>query len=533
MEIQSSRRDFLKMTGYTALGLACSSCSHGQESNPKVADPRGDALRYKRPNILFCISDDQSYPHAGIYGCKFVKTPAFDRVAKDGVLFHNAFVSAPSCCPSRSSILTGQDFYRLKEASMNHTIWPNNLRTYPDMLAQAGYYVGYTGKGWGPGDWKVSGQATAKRSAQTSKKHNPAGPEYNEHKMKPPTKHISPIDYARNFQAFLQKRPEGAPFCFWYGGVEPHRLYEQGSALRHGKKLEQAQVPAFMPDSEKVRSDILDYGLAIDWFDQHLGKIIRILEDIGELDNTLIVVTSDNGMPFPRAKATLYDYGTRMPLAVRWANKVKPGRVVEDFVSLVDFAPTFLEAASLPIPSEMTGKSLMKVLTSSESGQVYPSRDYAVFGIERHFPGGRAESTGYPMRAIRTKEYLYIKNYYPDRNPVGDHPGLIWPADDPVGGYGDIDGGPTKTYIWEHCKEYAELFRLTFAKRAAEELYDVRKDPYNLNNLANDQSYADVKNKLAAKLSSRLLETKDPRSVGKGHMLDDIMRRFPRTKTNR
>lgn len=509
MEIQSSRRDFLKMTGYTALGLSFAKCSHAQESN-------------RLPNILFCISDDQSYPHAGIYGCKFVNTPAFDRIAKEGVLFHNAFVSAPSCCPSRSSILTGQDFYRLKEASMNHTMWPSSLRTYPDMLAKVGYHIGYTGKGWGPGDWKVSG-----------KKHNPAGPEYNEHKMKPPTKHISPIDYAMNFQAFLKKRPEGAPFCFWYGGIEPHRPYEQGSALRHGKKLEQAQVPAFLPDSEQVRSDILDYGLAIDWFDQHLGKIIQILEDIGELDNTLIVVTSDNGMPLPRAKATLYDYGTRMPLAVRWANKVKPGRVVEDFVSFADFAPTFLEAAGLPIPSKMTGRSLMKVLTSSESGQVDISRDYAIFGIERHFPGGRVESTGYPMRAIRTKEYLYIKNYYPNRNPVGDHPGLVWPADDTVGGYGDIDGGPTKTYIWEHRKEYAELFRLTFAKRAAEELYDVSKDPYNLNNLANDQSYADVKNKLAAKLRSCLLETKDARSIGKGNMLDDIMRRFPRTKTGR
>ncbi len=510
MEIQSSRRDFLKMTGYTALGLACASCPDVHRDGQELS---------KRPNILFCISDDQSYPHAGIYGCTFVKTPAFDRIAKEGVLFHNAFISAPSCGPSRASVLSGQDFYRCREASMNHTMWSSSLRIYPDILEQAGYHIGHTGKGWAPGDWKAAGI-----------KHNPAGPGYNEHKMKTPTKYISPIDYAKNFQAFLKKRPEGAPFCFWYGGVEPHRPYESGSALKHGKKLEQSQVPAFMPDSEQVRSDILDYGLAIEWFDQHLGKIIQILEDIGELDNTLIVVTSDNGMPFPRAKATLYDYGTRMPLAVRWANKVKPGRVVEDFVSFADFAPTFLEAADLPIPSEMTGRNLISVLTSTESGQVDPSRDHVVFGIERHFPGGRADSTGYPMRAIRTKEYLYIKNYYPNRNPVGDHPGLVWPADDPVGGYGDIDGGPTKTFIWEHREKFAELFRLTFAKRAAEELYDVHKDPYNLNNLANEPDYADIKNKLAAKLGSRLLKTKDPRATGKGHILDDVMRRFPQTK---
>ncbi len=497
------RRDFLKNTllGVTGSCLACA---------PRIQKRRP-------PNILFCISDDHSYPHAGAYGCKFVSTPAFDRVAREGVLFHHAFVSAPSCCPSRGSVLAGQDFYRLREASMNHVRWPGGIPIYTDLLSESGYHVGYTGKGWGPGDWKVSGR-----------KFNPAGPGFNQVKLSPPSRHISSTDYAANFAAFLKQRPSSAPFCFWAGFLEPHRPYEHGIGLRHGKKLEQIEVPDFLPDAPEVRSDLADYAFAIEWWDHQLARMLEILEKHGELDNTIVVVTADNGMPFPRAKANPYDYGVRMPLAIRWGEKVKPGRVVDDFVSFTDFAPTFLEAAGLPVPPAMTGRSLMPVLLAPGSGQIDARRDAVVFGLERHFPGSRRNGAGYPLRAIRTRDYLYIRNLTPDRNPVGDQPGPVWPADDPVGGFGDTDGGPTKTYLWIHRKRHPELFRLAFGKRLAEELYSLKQDPYCLENLAADAKFSDLKQELAARLDSHLKQTGDPRALGQGDFFDAVMKRYPK-----
>ena len=404
---------------------------------------------------------------------------------------------------------------------MNHVVWPSGLAVYPDMLAAAKYDIGYTGKGWGPGIWNRSGRTTP-----------PCGPEFNKARLVLPTKNTSNIDYAANFDEFLSQRAAGAPFCFWVGFLEPHREYEAGSGRRHGKRLEDVTVPAFLPDVEDVRNDIADYAFETEWYDRQMLKILQSLERRGELDNTIIVMTADNGMPFPRAKGNVYDYGTRMPLAVRWGAKCKPGRTVQDFVSFTDFAPTFLEAAGLPIPRDMTGRSLMPILTSPRSGQIEPARDSAVFGIERHFPGSRPGGDGYPSRAIRTKDYLYIRNLTPERNPVGDHPGAAWPEDDPVGGYGDTDGGPSKTYLWKNRDQHSKLFQLAFGKRPAEELYDVKSDPANLRNRAGDPKLAAVRKALAAKLDGHLKRTADPRATGKAELLDGIMKRYPKLGAN-
>ncbi len=474
---------------------------------PAVLRPA--ALR--RPNILLCISDDQSYPHASACGAAFVKTPGFDRVAGEGVLFRNAFAASPSCCPSRGSILSGQDFYRLRAASMNHTEWPGGIPIYTDLLAQAGYHVGFTGKGWGPGNWTHSGR-----------KFNPAGPDYNKLRLTPPGRRVSPIDYAANFEAFLQDRPKNAPFCFWAGFLEPHREFDEGIGQKHGIRLDSVSVPAFLPDSDEVRRDLADYAFEIRWFDRHLERMLRTLEKRGELENTVVVATSDNGMAFPRAKANLYDYGARLPLALRWGERVKAGRVIEDLIGLIDLAPTFLEAAGLGIPQDATGRSLLPLLDGRS-----PGRSEVVFGIERHFPGSRPDGAGYPSRAIRTAEYLYIRNLTPEANPCGDHPGPAWPEDDPVGGYGDTDGGPTKTYLWRNREKFPELFRLAFGKRPAEELYAVRRDPFNLRNLAAGPEHQAVRKQLAARLEAYRKRTGDPRALGRGAELDGVMRQFP------
>ena len=383
------------------------------------------------------------------------------------------------------------------------SFFPTKFQVYPDLLEAAGYFVGYTGKPWGPGDWETSGWP-----------RNPAGPAYNERTNDVPADGINRRDYAANFTDFLNDRPADAPFCFWYGCHEPHRRYEEGSGLKAGKRLADAPPPPFLPDDDLVRGDLLDYGLEIDWFDTHLGRMIKLLEDRGELDNTLIIVTADNGMPFPRAKANLYEKGTHVPLAVRWGDRIKGGRVVNDFVSFIDLAPTFLEAAGLIPLAEMTGRSLMPVFTSGRSGRVDPERDHVLTGRERH-THARPDNVGYPARAIRTDDYLYIRNFKPDR----------WPAGDPEG-YHDIDGSPTKAYLLENRDEPAidRLAELAVGQRPEEELYAVRDDPDGLRNLAGDPQYATVKEQLWQRLERSLREQGDPRVLGHGDIFDSYPR---------
>jgi len=454
----------------------------------------------RKPNILLAVSDDQSWPHAGAYGCDQIRTPAFDRIADNGVLFTNAFCVASQCSVSRATLLTGRNPWQLKEAGTQASLFPAGLTVYTELLAAEGYHVGYTGKPWGPGNWRVSGR-----------KNNPAGKPYNARRLKPPTSAISSTDYAANFADFLKDRPGDAPFCFWFGCHEPHRNYEPSSGLRSGKKLKDANVPPFYPDNETVRNDLLDYYLEIEWFDQQLGKMIDVIERSGELENTLIVVTSDNGMPFPRTKATLYEDGIRMPFAVQWPARVGGPRIIDDLISFVDVAPTFLEAAGLePLP-EMAGRSLLPMLASNRSGILDRERSFVLLGKERH-NHARAENLGYPIRAIRTKQYLYLRNLKPQRWPMGEPPGYFCHTK---------MINPTKSHILEHKDDSARYYyRITFAKRSVEELYDIIADPHCLNNLADKREFTETKNRLWTVLRDRLTAQGDPRTLGFGDIFD-------------
>ena len=440
-----------------------------------------------RPNILLCIADDASWHHFGANGNKVCRTPNFDRVAREGVNFTRAFCSSPSCTPSRGALLTGQDFWRLEDGANLWCRWPNKFAVYPDLLAKAGYHVGLKGKGWGPGDFKFGGR-----------EHNPAGPA------------------CKDFTAFLKSVPPGKPFCFWFGSQDPHRPYERGAGVKSGHRIEDVTVPPFLPDTTAVRSDILDYYFEIERFDRDVGAMLKLLEDAGQLDNTLVVVTSDNGIPFPRGKATCYDAGTRMPLAVRWPVRLKGSRVVDDFISLTDLAPTFLEAAGLkPLPG-MTGRTLLPLLTSGKSGQVDPTRDKVFFGRERH-ADVRTGNLGYPIRAIRTADFLYLRNFEPDRWPAGDPPL-----------YGDVDehlsiaGSPSKQAVVEHGDKpgVKRLFELAFGKRPAEELYDLNEDPWQVTNLAADPRYSEKKARLRTELDRYLTRMKVPRATDQGAEFD-------------
>jgi len=473
-----------------------------------------------RPNILFAISDDQSYPHASAYGFKAVRTPAFDRVAREGVLFTNAFSPSPGCSPTRAALLTGRHIWQIENAGTHASSFPAKYVTFPDLLEESGYFVGFTGKGWGPGNW------------QDFRPRNPAGPEFAKHTMEPPHKGMSNSDYAANFADFLEQRPSDKPFCFWYGGREPHRQYEKGSGLKVGKDPADVAVPPFLPDTPEIRSDILDYAVEIEWFNTHLERILEMLEKAGELDNTLIIVTSDNGMPFPRAKANLYEFGIHMPLAIRWGSKAPAGRVVDDMVGFVDLTATVLEAAGVKHPGEypLSGRSILKTLTSEGQGDVDETRTHIFSGRERH-SSSRYKNLTYPQRAIRTRQYLYIRNFAPERWPAGapqkyETDGSLGPMHD---GYHDIDSSPSLTFLIENRldDELKRFFDLAVGKRPAEELFDVMKDPGCLDNLAEKSEFDEIRARLGKQLEDYLKESGDPRALGKGQIFEDYKRYSP------
>lgn len=432
-----------------------------------------------RPNILFCIADDWAWPHAGVYGDAVVKTPNVDTLAREGVLFRHAFSAAPSCTPSRAAILTGQAPHRLEAGANLWGTLDRKFAVYPDLLEKAGYTVGFMRKGWGPGNFQAGGR-----------ERNPAGP------------------HARDFKSFLDSAAADKPFCFWFGSQDPHRPYAAGSGAGAGLDATKAFVPPFWPDVPVVRDDILDYYAEVQRFDRDLGELLEELRTRGRLTNTFVVVTGDNGWPFPRAKANLYDPGTRQPLIAWWPGVIKTGQVMDDFVSLTDLAPTFLEAAGLRVPREMTGRSLLKLITGRER----PGRRNEVFVERERHANVRQGDLGYPCRAIRTRDYLFILNFQPDRWPAGDPE--KWKA---VGPFGDVDAGPTKQFILDHRGEprIEPFYRLAFDKRPAEELYDLRKDPHQMHNVATEPDYARRRKDLRARLEGWMKSTNDPRA-GKG-----------------
>ena len=496
-----NRRSFLKnaMLAGAALGV------HGCNGNNLFS-----SKSQKRPNILVAIADDATYMHMSAYGCTWVKTPGFDRVAQNGILFNRVYTPNAKCAPSRSCIITGRNSWQLEEAANHWCDFPAKFKTYPEVLKEVGYHTGYTAKGWGPGN---SGKINGKRRELVGKV-------YNKRHATPPAKGIPNIDYAGNFKDFLDDRKADKPFCFWYGSFEPHHGYEYRSGINYGNKniSDIDFVPQFWPDNEVVRTDMLDYAFEIEHFDNHLGRMLKMLEERGELDNTLVVVTADNGMPFPRAKGQSYEYSNHLPLAIMWPSGInKPGRSIDDFVSFIDLAPTFLDVAGVsPAESGMhpiQGESLAKIFNSSKQGIVQKHRDHVLIGKERH-DVGRPNDWGYPIRGIVKGDYLYIQNFEPSR----------WPGGNPETGYLNCDGSPTKTEVLKARKspDTFDTWKKSFGMRPAYELYNIKTDPECMHNLVDESEYATLKSKLARQLEKELKGQQDPRIFGNGDYFDKI-----------
>ncbi|MEM7478651.1 MAG: sulfatase [Planctomycetota bacterium] len=464
----------------------------------------------ERPNILVCISDDQSYPHASAYGEPVIQTPGFDQVAKAGTLFHNAFSPAPGCSPMRAAFLTGQYIWQIREAGTHASHFPKDLVTFPAELAKSGYKIGYTGKPWGPGKYQVSGRT-----------ENPAGPAFNSKKNNSPNG-ISSTDYASNFEAFLDERTEKEPFCFWFGGHEPHRKFEKGIGANSGMDARKVQVPRFLPDAPEIRDDILDYFYEIQWFDQHLARMLEQLRQRGLLKNTIVIVTSDNGMSFPRAKANVYEYGIHMPLAISWPARFPAGQSSDALVNLIDVTATIFDVAEVSKPKSVTGNSLSDLL----AGKSELERTATYSGRERH-SSSRYNSLGYPQRCVRTKEYLYIRNYAPERWPAGTpqkFASIQYDSENnPVGaklgpehgGYHDIDACPSLSFLIANRDDNAigKYFQWSVAKRPREEFFQIQDDAACVKNLVDNPEHQEALAEHRAMLTEELVRTGDLRET--------------------
>ena len=465
----------------------------------------GAGVEKKTPNILIAIADDQSFPYAGAYGCDWIRTPAFDRVAREGLLFSNCYTPNSKSAPSRACLLTGRYSWQLEEAANHIGYWPDGK--YPtifEVLKNNGYATAFTGKGWAPGIPGITSDGQPRRLT---------GEPFAKCKLEPPTPYITNTDYAANFKDFVANKPEGRPWAFWCGSREPHRPYEYASGrVKGGKSTEQVDyVPSYWPDDEVVRTDMLDYAFEIEHFDSHVQEIINTLEEIGELDNTIIIYTADNGMPFPRRKGFTYEHSVHLPMAIMWPKGIRnPGRTISKYISLVDIAPTILKIVGLSAQSVNMDPSGTE-MTDIFSGKNRHRRKYLLFGQERH-DYGRPNNQGYPARSILCDGYLYINNLKPN----------LWPSCDPETGYLNTDGSPVKTEILNLRRNGIDTVRwhLSFGKRPAEELYHIDRDPECLVNLAEDPSLQPFKNRLHKILWSHLERQKDPRITGDGDIFD-------------
>ncbi len=504
----------------------------------------GEKKEISRPNILIAISDDQSFAHTSFAGCEFVNTPGFDRVAKNGVYFTCCFAGSPGSAPSRGSLVTGRYHWQNEQSGQHASSWMKKYVPFVDMLRADGYHTGFTGKGVDPF------QYARNESDSLWRQENAAGESYNfiQYRKDDPSDErtadgISAVNYYANFCDFMQKRKTGQPFYFWYGAHEPHRAYEQDSWKRNGKSPETVEVPEFLPDEEIIRGDLLDYAVEIEWFNLHLTRILNYLDSIGELDNTIVIVTGDNGMPFPGAKANCFEYGAHVPLAVSYPKGFPAGRLVDDPVSFVDFAPTILEMTGIKSTGmlPMSGKSIVKILESNKSGTVDATKKYIYSGRERH-SSSRWNNLGYPQRAIRSSDYLFIWNAKPERWPAGAPQAIKTGTDEllPMFGmdekgnfhsewaYTDIDASPTKSYMVEnHANARIEsFFNHAVERRPEYELYDIKKDPGCLNNLTGDPAYTGIEKELKAALFDELTVSGDPRVIGPEKEIFDTYIRY-------
>ncbi len=492
-----------------------------------------------RWNILFVFADDwgrYASAYAAIDGKPslndVIKTPNVDRIAREGVAFRHAFVNAPSCTPCRSSLLSGRYFFNTgRGAILRGAVWDEAIPSFPLLLRDAGYHIGKSYKVWSPGtpvDAPFGGQKYAYEKHGNYPQHfsNHAAPAVRAGATVAAAREEILAQVRGNFDDFLAAREPGKPWHYFFGPTTTHRMWVKGSGkLLWGIEPDslKGKMPKFLPDVPEVREDVADYLGECQAVDAYLGVLRDRLEASGELERTLIVVSGDHGMPgVPSGKCNLYDHGTAVSLMIRVPGGTG-GRVVDDFVCLPDLAPTFMEIGGVTPPGGLYGRSLVALLKSNKSGQIEADRTWVITGRERHVEDAREGYVPYPMRALRTKDFVYIRNFAPERMPMGDAKtaatatAAVLETNTRIG-FADMDASPTKAWLVAHRDDpqWKWYFDHAFAPRPAEELYDLRKDPDQVKNVAADPKYAAAKTDLATQLMKKLTDAKDPRVTGDG-----------------
>ncbi len=488
----------------------------------------------ERPNILLLFADDLGR-YASAYASEdqpsvndIISTPTFDQLASEGVLATNAFVSAPSCSPCRAALISGRHFFTNGSCSQLHHRWHgpaesdpwNDITGYAEILQKKGYHIGLTHKN------HVRGDRFGPQFSKAGRKVNGFSQYVSRGKDVSKAKEVLYEECRSNFRQFLAQRKEGQPFLYHFHPTNPHRKWTAGS----GKKLWgldpeklKGKMPPFLPDVPVIREDMADYLGEAMAFDECCRVLLEELKALGEYDNTLIVISGDHGAPgFPRGKTNCYDFGARVLFAARWPKHIQAAQTLEKPISLIDLAPTFLAAAGVEKAESMHGENLLPALGNADHSKL---RSWALIGREVHVEGARARELPYSMRSIRTADHLYIINFTPKREAMGD---LLKLATEPKKltfdklanntrlTYADVDAGPTKAFMVlnRDKPEFKTQWELGFGPRPAEELYELKSDPHQIKNLAQDPAHQRTRDALNAQLMAELQKHKDPRING-------------------
>jgi N-sulfoglucosamine sulfohydrolase len=415
----------------------------------------------KKTNFIIFIADDISWDDFGCYGNNQVQTPVIDELADNGIKFNNTYLTASSCSPSRNSILTGRYPHNTGAAEL-HTQPPVDMISLPEVLKTNGYFTAHSGK-WHMGDYAERGFDVISR---TYEEIGNSGSD--------------------SWVQVLQERPKNKPFFLWYASLDAHR--DWGPNQYSGTHNPDSIVPPFyLHNGPETRNDLAQYYDEVYRFDIRIGEVMTELEKQGELDNTLIIVMSDNGRPFPHSKTRVNDRGMKTPFVIYWPLKVarKP-QISSSLISVIDIAPTLMEIAGTNIPESFQGVSFLPIIED-------PSKEFRNYVFAEH----NWHDYEAHERMVRNKDFMYILNSRPNNSQLGPADAVSSPA-------------------YRELKELYATGQLSAAQadifmvpRPNEELYDYSKDPLQLLNVASVPEYAKALNELRAVLLKWMEETGD------------------------
>ncbi|MEX0773984.1 MAG: sulfatase [Balneolales bacterium] len=440
-------------------------------SDSNAANKNQPAEGQQPPNIVLIIADDMAWNDCGACGHPDIRTPNIDKLAEEGMMFQQAYLTTSSCSPSRASIITGTYPHQTDAEQLHWEIPPDKI-TFVEKMKASGYWTGQAGK-WHLGD-HMKDRFDFLAEANTDELRKTYG--------ELPANDGSGSNL---WVPLLEYRPDDRPFFLWLAASDPHRGYRKG-AIEQPHTADDVVLPPYVPDTDEVRKDFAMYYDEISRLDQYVGKVVETLEKQGVSDNTIILFISDNGRPFPRDKTTLYDSGIKTPFIVKWPERVKAGTETASLVSSVDIAPTFLSLAGIEAENNFVGNDFSPVLEDVKTeirSHVYSQAHW--HDVENF------------VRSVRDRKFKYIRNFF------NDLPGT--PPADALNSltFGEMLRLKAEGRLDEH--QMAPFIQ----PRPEEELYDVSSDPHELNNLVEDPEFQTVLKRMRDELKSFMLEYDD------------------------